>query len=133
MIQQANLLLSKLPSKTRKKIKFSTYDIQKFQSENTKFDVIVSCRCFINQTTFSNQVKLFKLLKTLQKQGTCIVMVLHDINLALRFCSHGLLLKEGALVKQGEISEVLTASRLSDTFETELIFSATPTPHFYWA
>ncbi len=81
----------------------------------------------------AHQVKLFKLLKTLQKQGTCIVMVLHDINLALRFCSHGILLKEGALVKQGDINEVLTASRLSDTFETELIFSATPTPHFYWA
>lgn len=81
----------------------------------------------------SHQVKLFKLLKTLQKQGTCIVMVLHDINLALRFCSHAILLNEGGLVKQGKIDDVLTAQRLSNTFETELIYSATPTPHFYWA
>jgi len=81
----------------------------------------------------AHQVKLFKLLKTLQNQGTCIVLVLHDVNLALRFRSHGVLLKDGSLVKQGKVEEVLTAERLSDTFETELIYSATPTPHFYWA
>jgi len=74
MIQQANLLHSKLPSKIRKKIKFSTYDIQKFQSENTKFDVIVSCRCFINQTTFSNQVKLFKLLHSIMKKNGTLIL-----------------------------------------------------------
>ena len=81
----------------------------------------------------AHQVKLFKLLKRLQDLGTCIVMVLHDVNLALRFCSHGVLLKNGSLVKQGKIAEVLTAERLSATFETELIYSASPTAHFYWA
>ncbi len=81
----------------------------------------------------AHQVRLFNLLKKLQSQGTSIILVLHDINLALRYCSHGILLKNGFLVKQGVINDVLTAPRLSDTFETELIYSATPTPHFYWA
>ncbi len=81
----------------------------------------------------SHQVRLFKLLKELQSQGITIIMVLHDVNLALRYCSHGILLKDSKLIKQGKVEDVLTAERLSDTFETELIYSATPTPHFYWA
>ena len=81
----------------------------------------------------SHQVRLFKLLKELQDQGITIIMVLHDVNLALRYCSHSILLKDSQLIKQGKVEEVLTSERLSDTFETELIYSATPTPHFYWA
>ena len=81
----------------------------------------------------SHQVRLFKLLKELQSQGITIIMVLHDVNLALRYCSHSILLKNSELIKQGKVTDVLTAKRLSDTFETQLIYSATPTPHFYWA
>lgn len=81
----------------------------------------------------SHQVRLFKLLRELQNQGITIIMVLHDVNLALRYCSHSILLKNSELIKQGKVADVLTAKRLSDTFETELIYSATPTPHFYWA
>ena len=81
----------------------------------------------------SHQVRLFKLLTELQGKGITIVMVLHDVNLALRYCSHSILLKDSQLIKQGKVGEVLTSERLSDTFETELIYSATPTPHFYWA
>ncbi len=81
----------------------------------------------------SHQVRLFKLLTELQDKGITIIMVLHDVNLALRYCSHSILLKDSQLIKQGKVEDVLTAKRLSDTFETELIYSATPTPHFYWA
>ncbi|MEH6348070.1 MAG: ABC transporter ATP-binding protein [Bermanella sp.] len=81
----------------------------------------------------SHQVRLFKLLTELQDKGITIIMVLHDVNLALRYCSHSILLKGSQLIKQGKVEDVLTAKRLSDTFETELIYSATPTPHFYWA
>jgi iron complex transport system ATP-binding protein len=81
----------------------------------------------------SHQVRLFKLMGELQRQGITIIMVLHDVNLALRYCSHSILLKDSQLIKQGEVAEVLTAERLSNIFETELIYSATPTPHFYWA
>lgn len=81
----------------------------------------------------AHQVALFERLKTIQSQGAAMVMVLHDINLARRFCTHCLLLDNGQPVIQGRADDVLTAERLSQVFNTPLLYSATPSPHFYWA
>jgi len=74
MIEQANLLLSKKSSKIKKNIEFKVQDVQQLQKDNVKFDVVVSCRCFINQTSYSNQIKLFKLIHSiLKKNGSLII------------------------------------------------------------
>jgi len=73
MIQQAKTLLSNQRQSVKNKIIFETGDIQKF-NEKSKFDTIISCRCFINQTSYSNQVKLFKNLHgKLNKNGSLII------------------------------------------------------------
>ena len=73
MIDQAKMLLSKQPFSIRKKISFEVSDIQKFEGKE-KFDAIISCRCFINQTSYENQIKLFKSLnKILSSRGSLII------------------------------------------------------------
>ncbi len=51
--------------------------------------------------------------------GRAIVMVLHDVNLATRFCDHVLLLDKGEAIA-GTAEELLTAERLSRTYGLRL-------------
>ncbi len=56
-------------------------------------------------TTFldiNHQVELLRLLRTLNEQsGKTIVAVLHDLNLASRFCDHIIAMADGSIVAVG--------------------------------
>jgi len=60
MIQEAKTLLSK-NDKATNNLSFEVCDIHDF-SKKMSFDVIISCRCFINQPSHKEQIKLFELL-----------------------------------------------------------------------
>lgn len=62
------------------------------------------------------QMHILKLLEELTKQGKTIVTVLHDLNLAARFCEKILLLKEGEVEAYGDSREVLTKRTLKETY-----------------
>jgi len=61
MIEEAEDLLSRQKKEIRKKLSFKCTDIHDFQNEKL-FNVIISCRSFINQPSFEKQVKLFNML-----------------------------------------------------------------------
>jgi SAM-dependent methyltransferase len=66
MIKQAKTLETK-------KLSFKNVNISDY-SNSEKYDVIISCRCFINQTSTTNQIKLFKkLYSMLNKHGHLII------------------------------------------------------------
>jgi len=66
MIKQAKTLETK-------KLSFKIVNVSNYSDLN-KYDVIVSCRCFINQTSVTNQLKLFKKLHSmLNKHGHLII------------------------------------------------------------
>ncbi|MCZ8519720.1 MULTISPECIES: ABC transporter ATP-binding protein [Paenibacillus] len=71
-------------------------------------------------TTFLDityQVEILDLLTDLnRKQGTTIVMVLHDINLSARYADHIFALRQGQLVAEGEPSKVITSALVKDIF-----------------
>jgi len=48
--------------------------------------------------------------------GACVVAILHDVNLALRYADDAVLLKDGRIVADGPVREVLTAERVSEVF-----------------
>jgi len=51
------------------------------------------------------------------REGGCtIVMVLHDLNLAVRYSDNLIVMKSGAIVAQGHPSDVITSDLLLDTF-----------------
>jgi iron complex transport system ATP-binding protein len=60
------------------------------------------------------------MLRLLQRQvrvaGTTVVSVLHDLNLAARFCDHLVLLSPEGLVAEGEPDAVMTADNLLRAF-----------------
>ena len=71
-------------------------------------------------TTFldvGHQVEVLDLLTDLNRsQGTTIVMVLHDLNLAARYADHLIALHEGRLHAAGPPAEVLTPALVEDVF-----------------
>ncbi|GGD92891.1 iron-hydroxamate transporter ATP-binding protein [Aureimonas endophytica] len=67
----------------------------------------------ISALDVAHQVEVLALLAALCRQrGIGIVVVLHDINLAARFCDHLVALRDGRLVAEGEPRAILRAERL---------------------
>lgn len=71
-------------------------------------------------TTFldvTHQVEVLDLLTDLNRtRGITIGMVLHDLNLAARYCDHLVTVRQGRLHAAGHPSEVLTAERVAEVF-----------------
>ena len=71
-------------------------------------------------TTFldvSHQVEVLDVLTDLnQRQGTTIVIVLHDLNLAARYGDHLLAMKDGGIVGEGTPESVVTAESVESIF-----------------
>lgn len=81
-------------------------------------------------TTFldlTHQIEVLDLLTDLNReQGTTIVMVLHDINLAARYADHLFALRDGRVVTGGRPAEVLTRELIRDVFELEALVVPDP-------
>ncbi|MFC6083926.1 ABC transporter ATP-binding protein [Sphaerisporangium aureirubrum] len=71
-------------------------------------------------TTFldiNHQVELLRLLRRLNAEsGKTIVAVLHDLNLACRFCDHIIAMDGGAVVAEGPPTTVVTAELVEKVF-----------------
>ena len=64
----------------------------------------------------SHQVELMNLMQQMNRRGKTIVVVLHDLNQACRYCDHIMVLKRGRLMTQGRPEQVLTTKLLQDVF-----------------
>ena len=70
-------------------------------------------------TTFldiAHQYEVLGLCSRLHAQGRTLVAVLHDLNQAARFATHLVVMADGAVVAQGEPSEILTAELVQSVF-----------------
>lgn len=64
------------------------------------------------------QIEILHLIKELnRKKNMTIVMVLHDINLALEFCDEAIIMKNGRIIAQGEINRAVKERTLDEAFE----------------
>ncbi|WP_426350282.1 ABC transporter ATP-binding protein [Alloiococcus sp. CFN-8] len=72
-------------------------------------------------TTFLDihyQLEILHLISELnRKNGTTILMVLHDINLAFEFCDEVIIMKEGNIIAQGDINRVVDEEILKEAFD----------------
>lgn len=65
---------------------------------------------------FSNQHRIMKLMRELVKgRGVTALISLHDPNLALYYCDHVAMLKEGRIVARGLTSEMMDDQILRQT------------------
>lgn len=63
-----------------------------------------------------HQERLLEHLAALAGGGMIVVLILHDLHLAMRRCNRFVLLKEGAVLAEGGL-EVMTPERLSQLFD----------------
>ncbi|MDN3680534.1 ABC transporter ATP-binding protein [Vibrio tapetis subsp. quintayensis] len=77
-----------------------------------------------------HQYQVLQLLKTLnQETGKGILVILHDLNLALRFSTHVVALHSGQVLFQGESDLLLDEQRLSSLYSTQIKLIDHPTHH----
>ncbi|MEL0538094.1 ABC transporter ATP-binding protein [Staphylococcus debuckii] len=75
----------------------------------------------------SHQLEILELVQELNREhGTTIVMVLHDINQAIRFSDYLIAMKGGDIVSSGETHEVLTKDILEQVFNIDAELSTDP-------
>jgi iron complex transport system ATP-binding protein len=75
----------------------------------------------------AHQIEVLSLVQRLSHQkGLSVIIVLHDINMAARFCDHIHALKQGRLVASGEPNALLNAETLQDIYG--IAMDVTPHP-----
>ncbi|OCH25906.1 Fe(3+) dicitrate ABC transporter ATP-binding protein FecE [Aliivibrio sp. 1S128] len=65
----------------------------------------------------SHQVELMNLMQQMNAKGKTVVVVLHDLNQACRYCDHLVVLDQGRLATEGSPDQVLTENMLSSVFD----------------
>jgi len=69
------------------------------------------------------QIQTLKLLKLLNREHQkTIICIMHDINLAINFCTHLLILKDGEILSNGTIKDVLSKNLFEEAFGIKLEF-----------
>lgn len=63
-----------------------------------------------------HQIEVLDLCVDLNRQGTTLVAVLHDLNQAARYASHIIALRDGEIVATGPPSEIITAELVDQVF-----------------
>jgi len=74
----------------------------------------------------SHQIELMKLMQAMKKQGKTVIVVLHDLNQACRYCDHLVVMKDGDLIAEGPPQNVFTESLLRDVFSLNAKVIADP-------
>lgn len=67
------------------------------------------------------QLQVLTMLKNLSVEGKTIIVVLHDLNLAARFCSKLMMLKEGSVLGYGPTGHVLRPDYVNSTYKVNAI------------
>ena len=66
-----------------------------------------------------HQRQCIQRVQQLKAEGKAVLMVVHDLNLALRYADRVLMLSCGQLTADGTPGQVLTAKKVSDVFQVE--------------
>ena len=76
----------------------------------------------------AHQLSLMNMVKELTKKGKSVIMVLHDLGLALQFADNILVLKDGKVIKEDTRDNIYNSNILNDVFNVKICKSSN---HFY--
>jgi ABC-type cobalamin/Fe3+-siderophores transport system ATPase subunit len=80
-------------------------------------------------TTFldiAHQVELLDLIGRLREDGKTVVAVLHEINLAARYATHLIAMRDGLIVAEGRPADVVTQELIEQVFDLECLVIPDP-------
>ncbi len=72
------------------------------------------------------QLMILSLLREVAARGVAVLVVLHDLNLAARFCSDLTLLSQGRVLARGAPREVLTSAALRQAYGVDVVVDDDP-------
>ncbi|MGA3112134.1 MAG: ABC transporter ATP-binding protein [Candidatus Bathyarchaeia archaeon] len=74
-----------------------------------------------------NQLEVMDLIKSLcVSEGLIVITVVHDLNLAARYCNYALLLRKGCVFAAGSLEEVMTSENIKSVFQVDAIVKRNP-------
>ena len=73
-----------------------------------------------------HQESVLRTARRLRDEGACVVVVLHDLNLAAAYSDRVLMLSEGRLVADGTPAEVFTAEAVEQVYRQRVIVTRHP-------
>lgn len=83
-------------------------------AQNTPFLLLDEPTTYLD---LPHQIEVLSLLhQRNREEGTTVISVLHDLNLASRFCDHLVLFGKAGIVSEGEPETVITADNLQEAF-----------------
>jgi iron complex transport system ATP-binding protein len=76
----------------------------------------------VNHLDWQHQHQLLAMLVAMVKDTNhSLVMALHDVNLAVRYCTHTLMMFDNGQVKSGMTSDLLTTQTLEELYHTPIV------------
>jgi len=76
----------------------------------------------------AHALDVLALCRRLADDGHAVAVALHDLNLARRFATDAVLLRQGAVVASGPADRVLTPSAVGEVFGVSVAVATAPTP-----
>jgi len=67
-----------------------------------------------------HQIQVMDIMRAEARRGVGVLIVLHDLSFALRYCDHLVLLHAGGVLAQGAPADVLTDANLETTFQVKV-------------
>lgn len=75
----------------------------------------------ISQLDIHHQVEVMDTLRLMvEKRGTTVVTVLHDLNMAAQYCDYLVLLNQGKIIKEGKPERVITNEIISSVYKLKV-------------
>ncbi|MNN11525.1 Iron(3+)-hydroxamate import ATP-binding protein FhuC [compost metagenome] len=75
----------------------------------------------LNNLDMKHSVQIMKVLRRLTDElGKTVILVIHDINFASCYSDHIVALKNGVVVREGSVNEIMNSSVLSEVYDMEI-------------
>ena len=72
-----------------------------------------------------------ELLRDAARGGTGVIVVLHDLSLAARFCDRLVLIAHGGIVAEGQPTDVLRPANLAEAYGVDMVCGISEGLPFY--
>ncbi len=73
-----------------------------------------------------HQLEILSLLRNLAEQGHLVIVAIHDLDMASRFCHRLVIMSKGTIAAEGKPHDVITPQNLRDHFAIEACVEAYP-------
>ncbi len=73
-----------------------------------------------NHLDIAHQLETYRLARSLAQEGRTVLMICHDLLVVPMFTDHAVLLKAGAVYREGKPQDVLTSENIEQVFGTRL-------------